>query len=197
VAHQLGWQVPDVIFVSVGDGCIIGSLWKGFHDLIELGWVDRMPRIIGVQAQGSDYLADAWASGEDVLDKAPIVPDTVADSISSALPRDRLKAMRAVTESDGAFVTVSDEAILAAIPTLASTTGVFAEPAAAAAWAGVEEAAERGLVTAADRLVMLSTGTGLKDVPAAMRSVTAAGLRPHRVSPAIEAVAATLEEPPT
>ncbi|MGD2059807.1 MAG: threonine synthase [Acidimicrobiia bacterium] len=197
VAHQLGWQVPDVIFVSVGDGCIIGSLWKGFHDLIELGWVDRMPRIIGVQAQGSDYLADAWASGEDVLDKAPIVPDTVADSISSALPRDRLKAMRAVTESDGAFVTVSDEAILAAIPTLASTTGVFAEPAAAAAWAGVEKAVERGLVTAADRLVMLSTGTGLKDVPAAMRSVTAAGLRPHRVSPAIEAVAATLEEPPT
>ncbi len=197
VAHQLGWQAPDVIVVSVGDGCIIGSLWKGFHDLIELGWVDRMPRIIGVQADGSNFLAEAWANGEDVLTKAPIVPDTVADSISAALPRDRLKAMRAVTESDGAFVTVADQAILAAIPALASSTGVFAEPAAAASWAGVEVAVDTGLVTSDDRVVVLSTGTGLKDVPAAMRSVTAAGLHPYRVPPNIEAVAATLQEHPT
>lgn len=195
VAHQLGWQAPDVVVVSVGDGCIIGSLWKGFHDLMELGWVDRMPRILGVQAAGSNYLAEAWSRGEDVLGKPPIAPETVADSISSALPRDRLKAMRAVTDSDGAFVTVSDETILAAIPTLAATTGVFAEPAAAAAWAGVEHAAEVGLVTADDRVVVLSTGTGLKDVPAAMRAVSTAGLRPHHIQPHIDAVAATLEEP--
>lgn len=194
VAHQLGWQAPDTIFVSVGDGCILGSLWKGFHDLNELGWVDRMPRIIGVQSEGSDYLAQAWANEEDVLTKPPIEPDTVADSISSALPRDRIKAMRAVTESDGAFVTVSDEAILAAIPTLASATGVFAEPAAAAVWAGVERAVETGLVTSGESVVALSTGTGLKDVPAAMRSVSAAGLDPHRVPPDLDAVAEILEE---
>ena len=194
VAHQLGWEAPDVIAVSVGDGCIIGSLWKGFHDLIELGWVSRMPRLLGVQAEGSNYLADAWATGEEVLSKAAIEPDTVADSISSALPRDRIKAMRAVINSDGAFVEVSDEAILAAIPTLASTTGVFAEPAAAASWAGVEQAAEQGLITSGDRVVVLSTGTGLKDVPAAMRSVSAAELQPRRVPPDIDAVAATLEE---
>jgi threonine synthase len=195
VAQQLGWRAPDVIAVSVGDGCILGSLWKGFHDLIEVGWVDRMPRVLGVQAVGSAYLADAWAKREDVLTKAPIDPDTVADSISSALPRDRLKAMRAVTGSGGAFVTVGDEAILAAIPVLAATTGVFAEPAAAASWAGVEKAVELGLVDSKDRIVVLSTGTGLKDVPAAMRSVAEAGLRPHRVPPDIEAVAAELEEP--
>lgn len=195
VAHQLGWEAPDVIFVSVGDGCIIGSLWKGFHDLIELGWVDRMPRMIGVQAAGSDFLAQAWANDENVLGKSPIRPATIADSISAALPRDRVKAMRAVTGSGGAFVTVDDEAILAAIPVLASTTGVFAEPAAAASWAGLERATELGLLDSADRVVVLSTGTGLKDIPAAMRSVSAAGLNPHRISPDIEAVAAELEEP--
>lgn len=194
VAHQLGWQVPDVIVVSVGDGCIVGSLWKGFHDLVELGWVGRMPRIVGVQASGSDYLAQAWSDGEDVLSKPPISPDTVADSISAALPRDRIKAMRAVTDSGGAFVTVGDDAILAAIPTLASTTGVFAEPAAAASWAGVERAVEIGLVEPEERVVVLSTGTGLKDVPAAMRSVAAAGLQPIHVPADVDGVAATIEE---
>ena len=195
VAHQLAWEVPDVVVVSVGDGCIVGSVWKGFHDLMELGWVSRMPRILGVQAEGSNYLAEAWARKEDVLTKPPIEPDTLADSISSALPRDRLKAMRAVTGSNGAFVTVSDDAILAAIPVLASTTGVFAEPAAAASWAGVERAAELGLLEPDDRVVVLSTGTGLKDVSAAMRSIATAGLHPHRVEPDIDVVAATLEEP--
>ena len=195
VSQQLGWRAPDAIVVSVGDGCIAGSLWKGFHDLVELGWVSRMPRILGVQAAGSDYLAQAWANGEDVLRKPPISPETVADSISAALPRDRIKAMRAITESDGSFVTVPDEAILAAIPILASTTGIFAEPAAAASWAGVEKAAELGLLDPGDEVVVLSTGTGLKDVPAAMASVSAAGLEPDHVPPDVDAVAAQLEEP--
>lgn len=194
VAHQLGWQVPDVIVVSVGDGCIIGSLWKGFHDLVELGWVSRMPRILGVQASGSNYLAQAWSEGDDVLSKPPISPETVADSISSALPRDRIKAMRAVTDSDGAFVTVDDEAILASIPILASTTGVFAEPAAAASWAGAERALESGLIESGDRVVVISTGSGLKDVRSAMRSVAAAGLGPLHVPVDIEEVAARIEE---
>ncbi len=194
VAHQLSWEAPDVVVVSVGDGCILGSLWKGFHDLIELGAVDSMPRLIGVQAEGSAYLADAWASGEDVLTKAPIRPDTVADSISAALPRDRLKAMRAVKESHGAFVTVTDEEILAAIPVLARTTGVFAEPAAAAAWAGFEGAVQSGLATAKDRVVVLSTGSGLKDVPAALKAVSLAGLEPRHVSSDPATLEETLEE---
>lgn len=194
VSHQLRWQAPDAIVVSVGDGSIIGSLWKGFHDLIELGWVEHMPRILGVQAAGSNYLAEAWAKGEDVLTKAPIEPDTVADSISSALPRDRIKAMRAVKESDGAFVTVTDDAILDAIPVVAGATGVFPEPAAAAAWAGVERAVGIELIEPGDRVVVLSTGTGLKDVPAAMRAVSSAGLNPYLVPPDLDAVALTIEE---
>jgi threonine synthase len=194
IARQLRWEPPDVVFVSVGDGCIIGSLWKGFTDLIELGWISGLPKLIGVQASGSNYLAEAWAKGQDVLHKPGIEAVTVADSIAAGLPRDRLKAMRAVTQSDGAFVTVSDEQILTAIPTLASMTGVFPEPAAAASWAGVEVARESGLISAKDRVVVLATGTGLKDVPSAMRAVAAVGGRAHRIEPDLGSVAAALEE---
>ena len=194
IARQLDWHMPDAVFVSVGDGCIVGSLWKGFNDLLELGWIEGIPRIIGVQAAGSNFLAEAWAHGEDVLTKPPILPMTVADSIASGLPRDRIKAMRAIVQSDGAFVTVTDDEILAAIPTVASHAGVFGEPAAAASWAGVEVARETGLVSEDDRVVVLSTGTGLKDVPAAMRAVAETGVRAHHIAPELDSVAAALEE---
>lgn len=188
IAEQLGWESPDVVVVSVGDGCIIGGVAKGFRDLVALGWVEQMPRLVGVQATGSNYLTEAWQRGEDVLTKPPIDAHTVADSISAGLPRDRIKAMRAVVDSGGAFVTVTDEEILAAIPLLAGASGVFAEPAAAAAVAGLRPALEAGAIRDDDRVVVLSTGTGLKDVPSAMRAVEAAGAVAHRVPPEIEAV---------
>jgi threonine synthase len=193
IAEQLAWDAPDVVVVGVGDGCIIGGLHKGFRDLEALGWIERMPRLLGVQAAGSDYLTQAWEQDEDVLTKAPIAAQTVADSISAGLPRDRLKAMRAVRETGGAFVRVDDEDILAAVPALARGCGVFAEPAGAAAYAGLLAAADRGLVQADERVVVLATGSGLKDVPSAMRATAAAGSRPHRVAPALEAVARALE----
>ena len=129
--------------MSVGDGCIIGGLHKGLKDLLALGWIDHMPRLVGVQAEGSAYLYQAWANHEDVLTKPPIDAHTVADSISAGLPRDRLKAMAAVRETDGAFVRVSDAEILDAIPALARGCGVFAEPAGAAAYAGLLKALAR------------------------------------------------------
>jgi len=187
VSQQLGagqaqpWAAPDVIIVPVGDGCIIGGVHKGFKDLVALGWLapEQMPRIIGVQAAGSDYLWQAWSKGEDVLTKPPIAAQTVADSIKAGLPRDRFKALAAVRETGGAYVRVSDEEILAAIPVLAQGVGVFAEPAAAASYAGLVKAVEMGLVKAQDRTVVLSTGSGLKDIQAAMRSVG----QPYRVAP--------------
>ncbi|MBX3059552.1 MAG: threonine synthase [Anaerolineae bacterium] len=183
IAEQLGWQAPDVVFVSVGDGCIIGGVHKGFKDLLALGWIDRMPRLIGVQAAGSNYLAEAWAKGEDVLTKPPIKAETVADSISAGLPRDRLKAMTAVTQTNGAFITVTDEEILAAIPALAQGSGVFAEPAGAAAYAGLVKAAHEGLVQPTDQIVVINTGSGLKDVAAAMKAVQGVGVRPYLIQP--------------
>lgn len=186
ICEQLGWQAPDRIFVSVGDGCIIGGLHKGLKDLIALGWIDRMPKLMGIQAAGSNYLTEAWEQGEDVLSKPAIVARTVADSISAGLPRDRVKAMAAVRETAGAFLTVSDDEILAAIPALARGCGVFGEPAGAAAWAGVVKAVERGLVGVDERIVVLNTGSGLKDVASAMRAVKMVHTEPFLVAPDLQ-----------
>jgi threonine synthase len=188
IAEQLNWEVPDAVIVSVGDGCIIGGLYKGFHDLNALGWIEKMPRLIGVQASGSNFLEDAWERGEDVLTKAPIAASSVADSIVAGLPADRLKAMRAVKFTEGGFVEVSDDEILAAIPAMARQTGVFAEPAAAAAYAGLVGAIAEDLLAPEDRVVILSTGTGLKDAPAAMRGVASVGIEGIVIEPTLDAV---------
>jgi len=171
LCEQLGWSAPDRIFVSVGDGCIIGGLHKGLKDLLALGWIDRMPRLIGVQATGSSAMYYAWKGGISPLDMAPIDAHTVADSISAGLPRDRIKAMAAVRETGGAFVQVSDEEILQAIPALGRGCGVFAEPAGAASYAGLLKALEQGLLQRDERVVVLVTGNGLKDVASARKAV--------------------------
>ena len=171
IAEGLGWRAPDVVAVSVGDGSIISGVYKGFWDLLQLGWISRMPRIIGVQAEGSAALAKAWRAGMAAEDMTRAEASTIADSISSGLPRDRAKALRAVRETDGAFVTVPDNAILAAIPRLAQLCGVFAEPAAAATLAGLRAALREGVIAADEEVVMVSTGNGLKDIASARRSV--------------------------
>ncbi len=171
IAEQLGWNAPDVVVVSVGDGSIISGAHKGFSDLIRLGWIERMPRLIGVQAEGSAALADAFDAGlaPQAISRQPA--DTIADSISSELPRDRAKALRAARSSGGAFVKVADAAISAAIPRLAQLSGVFAEPAAAAAFAGLELAVQSRIIHAEESVCLLSTGNGLKDIARARESV--------------------------
>lgn len=197
IYEQLGGEMPDVVIVSVGDGSIIGGLHKGLRDLEALGWIDHMPRLIGVQAEGSRYLVDAFVEGEDVLTKPAAPADTIADSISAGLPRDRLKAMRAVRATDGAFLAVSDGAILAAIPALAQGAGVFAEPAAAAAYAGLLVAVDQGVVGPDDRVVVMSTGNGLKDVPTAIRAAQTAGIRALPVAADIDDVTEILQRLPS
>jgi threonine synthase len=188
ICEQLGWNAPDRIFVSVGDGCIIGGLHKGLKDLVALGWIDKMPKIMGVQAQGSSYLYQAWKNNEDVLTKPPIDAHTVADSISAGLPRDRIKAMAAVKETGGAYISVTDQEILAAIPAMARGSGVFGEPAGATAYAGLVKAANEGLVSADERIVVLNTGNGLKDVASAMKSVELVGTKPYTIEPSMDAL---------
>lgn len=171
IAEQMGWDVPDVVVVSVGDGNIIAGVHKGFWDLLQLGWIKRIPRLIGVQAEGSSPLVSAWESGISASEMQPVEAHTVADSISAGVPRDRAKALRAVRQTDGAFVAVSDEAILQSIPTLARLTGVFAEPAAAAVYAGAQRAVSLGYIQPDERVALLLTGNGLKDVKSAQQSV--------------------------
>jgi threonine synthase len=197
-AYEIGEQlagregefvVPDRVFVGVGDGCIISGLHKGWNDLKALGYTDRLPKLIGVQAEGSAAMANAWRDGVDPLNMQPIEAHTIADSISAGLPRDRIKAMRAVRETDGAYITVSDDEILAAIPALARASGVFAEPAGAAPYAGLLKAAREGMLDRSERVVVLVTGNGLKDVASARRAVGEA----HRIAPRLEDVARVVE----
>lgn len=183
ICEHLQWQAPDVIFVPVGDGSIIGGIHKGLVDLISLGWIDAMPRLIGVQAAGSAALADAWEQGLTGEEMRPIAASTVADSICSGLPRDRIKALRAVRDTGGAFIRVTDQEILSAIPALGGNCGVFAEPAAAAAYAGLVRAVEQGLVQGG-RIVVMATGSGLKDIRGAIQAVG----KPQVVSPDIAEV---------
>ncbi len=194
VLEQLGWNVPDAVFVSVGDGSIIGGVHKGIKDALALGWISNAPRIFGVQSAGSDYLVQAFEGDEDVLTKPPISATTVADSISADLPRDRLKAMAAVKETGGAYLRVPDDEILEAIPTLARGSGVFAEPAAAASYSGLIAARERGLVGSEDRVVVIATGSGLKDVASVMRSVASVGTEPMRVQPNLNSLKQALSK---
>jgi threonine synthase len=188
ICEQLGWKAPDRIFVSVGDGCIIGGLHKGLKDLFALKWIDKMPKLMGVQAAGSNYIYAAWKNKEDIITKPPINAQTVADSISAGLPRDRIKALAAVNETGGAFICVEDTDILEAIPELARATGVFAEPAGAAAYAGLVKAVDEQLVSGDDRIVVLNTGNGLKDIAGAMQAVAQVATKPFYVEPDIKAL---------
>ena len=176
ICEQRGWAVPDLVVVPVGDGNIISGVWKGFREFERLGFTDRSPRLLAVQADGSAAIVQAL-HGDGVI--RPVSGETVADSISVSLPRDGEAAVKAIRESGGLGVTVPDDAILAAIGEVARGSGVFGEPAAVAAWAGLKAAVGRGLVDPAWSVVILNTGSGLKDIASAMKAVS----EPRIISP--------------
>ena len=166
--------------MSVGDGNIISGLWKGFNDLHRIGFIDRLPQMIAVQSETAAAIVDA-ANGDGTVRTGPV--HTIADSINVGQPRDATMAVRAIKESRGLGVTVSDEQIVAAIPKLAGATGVFAEPAAAASYAAFLKLCESGAFQLHERILLMLTGNGLKDVEAARRGVR----EPVRIAPDIDA----------
>jgi threonine synthase len=172
---------PLTVFISVGDGNIISGVHKGFKDLVQLGWMPRMPRLIGVQAGGSAAVANAFHGNTETI--TPVSAKTLADSISVDLPRDGVRAIRAAKETGGTYITVSDEEILKAIAEL-GRVGVFAEPAGATAYAGLVKGAGSGVVGSEDPILVLNTGSGLKDVRAAIQAVGEAPI----IEPTLEAV---------
>jgi threonine synthase len=158
-------EAPDYVFVSVGDGNIISGTYKGFDELETLGWIDEMPKIVGVQSEGSAAIANAFERQSDI---EAVEADTLADSIAVDMPSDGKFALEAAVESDGRYVKVSDQAILDAQKELSNTAGVFSEPAAATAFAGYQ--AMRDDIDADDNAVILLTGHGLKDIDTAMKA---------------------------
>jgi threonine synthase len=167
ICEQLDWHVPDKVFVPVGDGCIIGGIWKGFCDLYALECIDRLPQLIGVQAAGANPLEIAFETGNTIQPQPHI--HTIADGIAVGQPRDGLKALRAVRESHGRMISVTDDEILDAMRGLARYAGVFAESAGATAFAGLIKLTQQGLIDKDERVVVLVTGNGLKDIDTAIR----------------------------
>ena len=170
IAEQLGWEPPDTVIVATGDGCILSGVWKGFADLHRLGWISRLPRLVAAQAEGSQSIKQAL-DGDGTI--RPVTEETLADSISVSLPRNGVMAVQDLKASGGCAVSVSDGEILEAMPLLGKTTGLFGEPAAAAAVAALVKLVDRGEVSSTERIVVVSTGHGLKDVDAALQAVEA------------------------
>jgi threonine synthase len=161
-------EYPLNVFVSVGDGNIISGIHKGFKDLVELGWLNQMPRLFGIQSEKSAAVANAYFAGNEEI--IPIEATTLADSISVDLPRDGVRAVRAARQTGGAYITVPDEEIISAIADLGKA-GIFAEPAGSTAYAGLKKAIHLGMIHPAEPVVVINTGNGLKDIKAAMASV--------------------------
>jgi threonine synthase len=169
IYQQLG-RAPDYIYIPVGDGVILAGVYKGFRDLKRLGFIERIPTVYAVQAERSDAIYRACERGDyDV----PVKADTIADSICVDVPRNGYFAVKLLTEYGGRCITVSDDAILKAQNALASSTGLFAEPAGAASFAGL--LSSRHDIPKDAVVVILVTGNGLKDIDAAMKNLTLPG----------------------
>jgi threonine synthase len=168
------WDVPDRIFVAVGDGNIITGIWKGLRDLLALGWIESMPKLTGVQAEGAAACYNAWKAGTETI--IPVDAHTISDSICVGLPRDGTRAVRAVRETRGAYLTVSDDEVLEAMRRLAREEGIFAEPAGATGYAGLVKAVQENLVNHDEDIVVVVTGNGLKDIHAAVKAAGQASL---------------------
>ena len=180
IYDQLKGNMPSRIFVSVGDGVIISGVYKGFEDLLELGIIDKMPVIVAVQSDKSDNLVRNMES--DSFEMTPAT--TIADSISVDYPRNYFMAKSFLEKYNGEWLTVTDDEIMDAASVLAKNTGIFAEPAAAAAMAGMLKYAKVNDTSKQNPMLVLSTGSGLKDTKTPMQSITL----PQPVKPNIEAL---------
>ncbi len=174
--------------IPTGDGVILSGIAKGFRDLVRAGVIARVPKLISVQAAGSAAIANAIREGRDL--KAVPGAKTVADSICVDAPRAGLLAVREIRASGGHAVVVEDAAIVQAIAELARLGGVFAEPAAAAALAGLHVAMQESVISANDEIVLMITGHGLKDVATASGSIEV----PEAIRPDTEALRERLEQ---
>mgnify|MGYP001126444743 CR=1 FL=1 len=167
IAEQLNWEMPDYLAISVGDGCTIAGVWKGFKDLYAIGFIDKLPRLISGQSLGCYPINRAIQEDKPW---EPMEENTIADSISVGVPRNADKALMAIRESNGIAVNVSDEEILAAQRLLGRTCGVFGEPAGVTGAAALKKACEEGLIPHDATVVSVVTGNGLKDVANAIKS---------------------------
>lgn len=182
IAEYFGNGIPDWVVVSVGDGCTIGGIGKGLQEMKKLGFTNRLPKLLGVQAEGAKPVYESYLSNKDLI---PSDTNTIADSIAVGTPRNWRRAIKQIRNTNGNMVTVSDEEILEAMRITARLAGVFGEPAGVAGIAGLKKAINIGIIKPNESAVVVITGNGLKDIQTAKQ---AAG-KEHFIEPTLDAVA--------
>ncbi|MCG3226615.1 MAG: threonine synthase [Candidatus Heimdallarchaeota archaeon] len=165
IVIQNDFEVPDYVLVGVGDGTVISSLYKGFWEFKEIGLIDKIPKIIGVQAVGIAGVKTVFDKGKPYKPQA-IEGKTIADSISVGNPRDVIKACTYIEACNGYFISLTDDEIVDAITELGKITGIFAEPAGAVPYGGLKKLIYEKKITESDTVCLVITGSGLKDVNA-------------------------------
>ena len=160
IFQQMRQQLPDRVFVPVGDGCIISGVFKGFEDLLKLDLIKKIPTIVAVQSEKSDNIVRNLDNDKFVTKPST----TIADSIAVDIPRNFWMTKKFMDEYAGESVIVSDDEIISASKVLSENTGIFSEPAAATAFAGIMKYAEKELIDEKSKNVVLLTGSGLKDL---------------------------------
>lgn len=161
IFRQGGRAGFDWIISPVGFGCNIVGNWKGFDDLLRLGLIDRLPRFAAVQTEGSPSLVRAFEQG--LAEAVPGPQETIAGGLSQVVTLNSVLALKALRETGGAAVAVSDQELLSSIPRLAREAGIYAEPSGVAAVAGLDRLVESGTIRKSDRVLLLISGSGLKD----------------------------------
>lgn len=169
IAEQLNFKPTDWVAISVGDGCSIAGVYKGFYDLAKLGLISKIPRLLGVQSEGCCPFYTAYKTGRPLQETDE---NTLADSIAVGIPRNPIKAENAVLKSQGEWIAVSDEEILKSMAKLGRMEGIFGEPAGVAALAGIEKAITQGIIKPNETVTMIMTGNGLKDPVNAQRAIS-------------------------
>lgn len=176
ICEQLSWECPDKIFISVGDGNLISGVWKGFIDLFEVGFINRLPQLISCQSENMDAINRAFQSDGVIR---PVKGETIADSISVSFPHDGVAALDAIKKSGGFCISVSDKEIVRSIPELARETSVFGEPSGVVPFAALKKAMDDHMIREDEKIVVLVSGNGLKDINSAMKSVG----KPFKIKP--------------
>jgi threonine synthase len=170
IAEQLGWEAPDWVVVPTSSGGNFSAVWKGFTELEALGLTAGKPRMGLAQAEGNAPIVRSFRKGLDHVEPNPN-PETIASGIANPDPPSGLRALSILRGSRGYGEMASDEEILEAQGQLAKAEGLFVEPAAAVPLACLKRMLAEGVVAGGERVVLVLTGSGLKDIDAALTSV--------------------------
>lgn len=190
MGKQLDWEVPDWILVPIGGGGILSAIWKGYNDLYKLGLINKLPKMVGMQADGCAAVVKAFKAGKkswEIEDWGK--PDTIAAAIADPYPLDGKSALEAIYRSHGYSEWVADEEILSAQKALGGTEGIFAEPASSTTIAGLIKLRNVGIIRPGETATCVVTGTGLKDPKLAAKNIAA----PPQIKKGIDELMAAIE----